>query len=164
MSPVRLFGRRINVELLVVSFGIAAGLMLVVLGLMSARTGRDAQGLPDEIESIAPSPNDRQVLRQTEIMVDLTENLEAVLVLDGVELPVTRLDELSGGLAQPGQQVEMPPTAIWDPGNFVISFLPVEGAPIEELTVGTHTATVIFWKIEDGREAARSFTWTFEVL
>jgi hypothetical protein len=164
MVTVRVFGRRINIELAVVSLGIAVGLVLIVIGLLGGRTGRDALGYPDEIESVAPAPNDRQVLRQTEIVVDLVANQEAVLVVDGIELPVTRLDELSGGLAQPGQQVELPPTAIWDPGNFIISFRPVEGAPIEEYSVGLHTATVIFWDVEEGREAARSFTWSFEVL
>lgn len=161
---MRLFGKRINIELFVVSFGIAIGLVLIGIGLLGGRTGRDALGYPDQIESVAPAPNDRQVLRQTEIVVDLIANHEAVLVVDGVELPITRLDELSGGLAQPGQQIEMPPTAIWDPGNFIISFRPSPGAPIEEYSVGVHTATVIFWDIEKGREAARSFTWSFEVL
>ncbi len=164
MGVVRVFGKRINTELLVVSLGIAIGLVLIGFGLMGGRTGRDALGYPEQIESISPAPNDRQVLRQTEIVVDLVANHEAVLLVDGIELPVTRLDELSGGLAEPGQQVELPPTAIWDPGNFLISFRPAPGAPIEQYSVGTHTVTVIFWDIEKGREAARSYSWTFEVL
>ncbi len=163
---MRLLGRRINGELLAVSFAVAVGVMLIGIGVNASRTGPDALGLPDEIEAISPTPNDKQVLRQTEIVVDLAANHEAALILDGVELTVISLDDLSGpgGSAEPGQQVELPATAIWDPGNFVISFRPTEGAEVEEYHVGEHTATVLYWKIEEGRAAARSFTWTFEVL
>jgi hypothetical protein len=66
--------------------------------------------------------------------------------------------------AQPGQQIELPTTAVFDPGNNVLSFQPVQGAPIERLEEGTGEATVIFWKIEDGPDASRSYTWNFEVI
>ena len=156
--------RRVTVEQIVISGGIAIGLILVILGLNAGTTGRDALGYPDEIVDISPAPNDRQVLSQTEIIVDLVDGYEAVLVLDGIELPVTRLEDVSGRLAEPGQQVELPPTAIYDQGNSLIRFSPREGAPVERYGGGVHEARVIYWKIELGRTAARSFTWTFEVL
>ena len=140
------------------------GLLLVVIGLNAGTTGRDALGYPDEIVDISPAPNDRQVLSQTEIVVDLVDGFEAVLVLDGIELPVTRLEDVAGRLVEPGQQVDLPPTAIYDQGNSLIRFAPREGAPIERFRVGTHQAKVVFWKIELGRVAARSYSWTFEVL
>lgn len=156
--------RRFNRELLLVSAGIGVGLVFVILGLMSATTGRDSLGYPDAIIDISPAPNDRQVLSQTEISVDLADGYEAVLVLDGIELPVTRLEEVAGILAEPGQQIELPPTAIYDQGNSLIRFEPTEGAPIEKYSVGVHQAKVIYWKIEDGRNTARSYSWSFEVL
>ncbi len=151
-------------ERAVVSGGIAIGLLLVVLGLRAGTTGRDALRYPDAIIDIAPAPNDRQVLSQTEIIVDLADGYEAVMVLDGIELPVTRLEDVAGRLVEPGQQVELPPTAIYDQGNSLIRFAPREGAPIERYGVGVHEVKVIFWEIELGRMAARSYSWTFEVL
>lgn len=162
--PERPRRRKITVERAVVSGGIAVGLLLVVIGLNAGTTGRDALGYPDEIVDISPAPNDRQVLSQTEIVVDLLDGFEAVLVLDGIELPVTRLEDVAGRLVEPGQQVDLPPTAIYDQGNSLIRFAPREGAPIERFRVGTHQAKVLFWKIELGRNAARSYSWTFEVL
>lgn len=148
--------------LLSCAFGIGIG--LIVLGLSAAQTGREAQRLPDTIASINPGPGD-SVLRQSQIIVKFSGAYDAALILDGAELPVTRLDELTsaGGLIPDGAQIDLPPTAIYDPGNFVISFLPQEGAVVEELGQGEHTATVLYWRIDQSRDKARSFTWTFEV-
>lgn len=147
-----------------ISAGIAVGLVLVVLGLNAGTTGRDALQYPDAIVDISPAPNDRQVLAQTEIIVDLADGYEAVMVVDGIELPVTRLEDVAGRVVEPGQQVELPPTAIYDQGNSLIRFAPREGALIERYRVGVHDVKVIFWKIELGRIAARSYSWSFEVL
>lgn len=156
--------RRLSPEVLVVSGAVALGLILLFLGLTSATTGRDALGYPDAIISVSPAPNDRQVLSQTEIMVDLLPGYEAVLFLDGIELPVTRLEDVAGLLAEPGQQINLPPTAIYDQGNSIIRFEPRQGAPVERYRVGVHQVQVLFWKIELGRVASRSFSWSFEVL
>ena len=155
--------RRIDKQTLVVSAGVAVGLVLIVMGLGSGATGRDAQRLPDVIERMSPGPGD-QVLQQSQIFVDFIEGYEASLTVDGVELETTRLDELStnGASPRPGAQVEVPPTAIYDPGNYTISFLPQEGAPITTFIQGAHTATVKFWKVIEGPAKARSFSWEFE--
>jgi hypothetical protein len=149
---------------LFLSLAVGIGLTLVVWGFLSGTTGRDALGYPDAIVDIAPAPNDRQVLSQTEILVDLQDGYEAVLVLDGIEIPTTPISEIAGGGAEPGQQVELPPTAIYDQGNSLIRFTPSDGAVVESYSVGRHEVTVIFWEIEKGRVAARSYTWEFEVL
>ncbi len=150
---------------LAIPLGFALGIILIIAGLNSARTGRDAQKLPAEIASINPGPGDI-VLRQSQIFVDFAEGYNAVLILDGLELEVTRLDELSaanGEIIRPGAQVELPATAIYDPGNFTISFQPQVGAEIAGLFQGKHTASVLFWKIDETRERAKSFTWDFSV-
>lgn len=156
--------RRLNKELLILSVAVGLGLTLVALGFLAGTTGRDALGYPDAIVDISPAPNDRQVLSQTEISVDLQDGFEAVLVLDGVEIPTTPLSEVAGRLAEPGQQIELPPTAIYDQGNSLIRFTPTDGAVVESYSVGRHEVTVIFWEIEKGRGAARSYSWSFEVL
>lgn len=136
---------------------------MIVIGFNSAETGRDAQKLPAAIEQMNPGPGD-QVLTQSQVFVDFVEGYEATLTIDGVELETTRLDELTAGGAspRPGAQVEVPPTAIYDPGNFTISYQPQDGGAIESFVQGLHTATVTYWKTIEGRDKAKSFTWTFE--
>ena len=163
-NPVPKPRRRVNKELLFLSAAVGLGLTLVVMGFLAGTTGREALGYPDAIVDISPAPNDRQVLSQTEISVDLQDGYEAVLVLDGAEIPTTPLSEVSGRLAEPGQQIELPPTAIYDQGNSLIRFTPSDGALVESYSVGRHDVTVIFWEIEKGRGAARSYSWSFEVL
>ena len=151
-----------NVPALLASAGIAVGIVLVIAGLGSAVTGRDALRLPEQIERLSPADNEK-VLRQSEIMIDFVAGFEAVLIIDGVEIPTTRIDELTanGKQPKPGEQLEIPPTAIYDPGNFTISYLPQDGAPIEELKQGEHTGKVKFWLINQGENKARVYTWKF---
>jgi hypothetical protein len=156
--------KKINKSALFASFGVSVGLILIVLGLNSATTGRDALNLPDEIENMSPANNEK-VLRQSEIRIDFIEGYEGALVVNGIEIPTTRLDELQVGGKQPkpGEQVDLPPTAIYDPGNFTLTFLPQEGAPVERLEQGKHAARVFFWKITETRDKAQSYTWEFTV-
>ncbi len=153
--------RPIDKQILFVSAGVALGLVLVVMGLQSGSTGRAAQKIPAVIEEMSPGPGD-QVVQQAQISVDFVAGYEASLVVDGFALETTRLDQLSKGNVQPGAQIDLPPTAIFDPGNYIISFTPQSGAPIEVFGQGKHKATVIYWKMTDGRAKAQSFTWEFE--
>ena len=155
--------RPINRQNLIVSVGIAVGLVLIGMGLSGGTTGREAQKLPAAIEDINPGPGD-EVLRQSQVFVDFIDGYEATLMIDGIELPVTRLDELTsnGTTPRPGAQVDIPPTAIYDPGNYTISFVPQDGAPITEFAQGVHKATVTYWKVIDGKDKAKSFSWEFE--
>jgi hypothetical protein len=147
---------------LLVSAGIATGIVLIALGLRSGITGDDARSFPEAIERMSPADGDR-VLRQAQIVIDFAEGYEAALVIDGLELPVTRLDELttSGAQPAPGAQVELPATAVYDPGNNVLSFQPQAGAPIAEFTQGEHMATVRYWKTLDGAAKYRTYQWRF---
>lgn len=156
--------RQIKLESVLVSLGILVGVVFVIFGFNSATTGRDALGYPDEIIDISPAPNDRQVLSQTEINVNLQDGYEAVLVLDGIEIPTTRLGDFVPAVPKPGEQFALPPTAIYDQGNSLIRFEPTAGAVVEKYSVGVHQVKCIFWRIEDGRQTARSYEWSFEVL
>jgi hypothetical protein len=155
--------RPIDKQKLLVSAGISLGLVLVILGGLSATTGRDAQNIPEAIEKISPGPGE-QVLQQAQILVDFVEGYEASLTVDGIEIETTRLDELSseGNTLSPGSQLNIPPTAIYDPGNFTISFQPQEGAPIERFGQGLHNVVVRYWKAVDGPTKSRTFAWEFE--
>jgi len=152
---------KLDKQLLLASVGIGMGLTLMILGFNTGLTGREASNIPEEIEGISPGDNER-VLRQSQVIVDFVEGFNAKLFIDGIELPTTRLDEISAGRQiQPGAQIDLPPTAIFDPGNYTISFLPQEGAPIEQFTQGEHIGRVMFWPIDQDESKARSYTWTF---
>jgi len=154
--------KKIDLKMLVISVGISTGLVMFVVGVSTGLTGRDASNLPEAIEQISPGQGD-QVLQQSEIIVDFIEGYTATLTIDGIELETTRLDEVvaTGKQIAPGAQIDLPPTAIFDVGNYIISYLPQVGAPIAELTQGEHTGSVRYWLIKDGENASRTYSWTF---
>jgi hypothetical protein len=145
------------------SFGIAVGIVLVFVGLASAVTGKEAQRLPKEIESITPVRSATQVQSQEKIQVDLIQGYTGVLIVNGVELDTFALDDLPA--PSPGQQVSLPPAVIFEPGNYTLTFTPTKDAPVEKFSTGVNTVTVIYWKIVEGRNFAKpSFTWQFDVV
>ena len=156
--------RRLNRELLLISLGLSVGIVLIAIGLLRSVTGDEVTNLPDAIEEIAPTPDAEQVLQQTDVLVDLAEGYEGELTIDGVALPTIRLDELGSINVEPGAQIEIPPGAIFEPGNGTLRFKPSEGGPIESFDPGAHNVVVTYWRTEDGRETARSYGWTFIVV
>jgi len=78
--------KKFDLKLLLASTGIALGLVMMVIGLNTGLTGRDASGLPDAIENISPGNNER-VLRQSQIIVDFIEGYQATMYIDDIELP-----------------------------------------------------------------------------
>lgn len=163
--------RRIDPKLLLASFGIALGLMLVIVGFRSSVTGDEQQNLPAAIESLNPVRGATQVLRQTAVFVDLAEGYTGVLVIDGVELPTVSLDSLaiqpidganaSGSTVPPGGQVSLPAATIYEPGNATLTYEPRDDAPVAGFDSGRHDATVVYWKLDEGRAKAKSFSWDF---
>jgi hypothetical protein len=158
--------RKLDAGLLAACFVIAGGLALIVWGMTSAITGNDGIDRPDAIEALSPVENAQQVFQQEQVIVDLEFGYEAILIIDGIELPVERIGEFEGDLGpdNAGEQISTPPTAVFDPGNSIISFRPTDGALIESFSEGRHEAQVIFWKTEEGPEAARSYRWSFNVI
>jgi hypothetical protein len=152
--------RPINRTTLLISAGFALGFVLIIYGLAAATTGRTAQGLPDEVEFISPARGD-SVLRQTEIIADLAPGYTGELVIDGDTLPVIEVTPTLG--AEPGLDVQIPLTTRFDPGSNVLRYLPQDGAPIPVFEQGTHEVRVVFWRIDEGREQALSYTWQFDV-
>lgn len=158
-APTR---RKRDKGLLIASFVIAGGLALIIWGMFTAITGTEGVDRPDEIESLSPVENAIQVLQQDQVVVDLEFGFEAELIVDGIRLDTTSLGEVE---VDPGQQLSVPdaPTAIFDPGNAVISFQPSEDAPITEWSQGRHQVRVEFWPIEEP-DNRRSYTWSFTVV
>lgn len=156
-------------RLLVCSLVIAGGIVMVILGFMASVTGRKALALPATIENIDPVRGAVRVPAQTEVFVDLLAGYTGVLVIDNIELvtvdPNDPNDPNAPAPPAPGQQVTLPATTIYERGNATLTFVPSSGAKIKSFSQGTHTATVIYWKIIGGsRQRSSTYTWTFSVF
>lgn len=156
--------RRVDKTLVLVIVLLGVGAFMVVRGLLVGITGDERADLPPLIESLEPVPEAVQVLSQSSVFVDLATGYTGVLVIDGVELETVNLDEIGQVDAEPGQQIDLPPVTIYEPGNATLTFTPNAGAAITQFTEGRHSAEVIYWRIEDGRQRARTFSWTFDVV
>ena len=158
--------RRINpiVGRVVVSMLIALGVVMVFVGINSSVTGDEAENLPDQIESTLPVRSATQVQQQESVVVDLAEGYTGTLSINGVQLETVNLADISSDGVEPGAQIELPKTTIFEPGNYTLSFTPTDDAPIEEYLTGVNTARVTYWKITEGPNFAKSWTWQFDVI
>ena len=158
--------RRLNplVGRVAVSMLIALGVVLVFVGINSSVTGDEAQNLPDQIESTLPVRSAAQVQQQESIVVDLVDGYTGTLSVNNVLLETVSLADVSSDGVEPGAQVALPKTTIFEPGNFTLSFTPTDGAAVEEYLTGVNTATVTYWKIIEGPSFASKFTWQFDVI
>jgi hypothetical protein len=156
------FARPINVGMLLVSAGFALGLMFIVLGVGAARTGRDAQDLPTQIERISPSKGD-SVLQQTPLLVDLIPGYTGELEVNGLAIPVEEVRAATN--PEPGQTVAAAESLVtkFDPGSNTLTYVPQDGAIVERLPLGQNTIKVVYWRLDEGPTRALSYTWQFEV-
>lgn len=155
---------------LLVSVVIAAGLVGIGYGVLTATTGDGSKDLPVGIEATEPVRSAIQVPKQTAIIVDLEPGYTGVLTIDGFQIPTASMNGVGmGGDTLPipvaGEQVSLPVTsAVYEPGNATLTYVPAPGAPVESLEQGTHRVSVRYWKIADGPNKARAYTWTFNVF
>lgn len=161
MSPVRFRLKRLDWPLLLASIAIVGCIFAVVYAANLALTGNEGQDLPEQIEQIRPVRSGQPVPAQTSVFVDLLPGYEGVLVIDGLELETVNLNTMQ---SEPGKQVTLPATTIYEPGNATLTFTPTEDAPITEFSQGQHIVQVIYWKTIEGRSTARSYRWSFEVF
>lgn len=158
---MRIGSKHINVGLMVASAVIAIGLVMVVVGLSRGDTSQ-SKLLPEGIESIDPVRSAVGVPNQTHVFVDLVPGMRGVLIIDGIEPEVIDLGDVV--IPEGGEQIALPPATIYEAGNATLTYQPSKGAPIEKFEQGQHTVTVLYWKFNESRERASSFTWTFQVF
>ena len=155
--------RRPNFKLLLVSFVIAMCVVAIGFALSLAVTGNEGAHLPKYIERIEPVAGATQTPAQASVLVDLVAGYEGVLVIDGLELVTVNLGELRDETT-PGQQVTLPPTTVYEPGNATLTFDPSPDSSINSFSQGKHVVQVIYWEMVQGRTTARVYSWTFEVF
>ncbi len=98
----------------------------------------------DAVEQLVPARG-AQVLRQTEVGIDLAPEWTALLVINGIEIPEDQLRRV-------------------DAQNQVF-FTAGPGREIEELPAGTVQVTALIWRPVAGetRDDADQVQWSFEV-
>jgi hypothetical protein len=156
--------RRFDPKLAVASLAIACGLVLVGWGVMSSVTGDESAGLPDAIERIGPVPDAVQVPSQTSVLVDFVEGYTGTIEIDGVAYETIPRETFTPRNPEPGQQVAIPAGAVFDEGNFTLTFTAGDEVGFDEFGAGNHQVRVIYWRIDEGPGNARSYTWTFNVV
>lgn len=156
--------RRIDPGVVVACLVLALGLVFVFRGLSVGVTGEDRSPLPQAVESVAPVPEASQAFSRTSVFVDLIGGYTGELTIDGVTIQTVALEDVRAANPVSGQQVELPPVTIYESGNATLTFTPSAAAPIDEFTDGLHTVRLSYWPVTEGRQAARTFTWTFTVV
>jgi hypothetical protein len=142
MPPRRPAQPRKPLRLLIVVGGLLLAANVWIIAGISQRTNTEGT-LPSAIEELIPKPGDL-VSPQSEIGVNLRDDLSGVLQFDGAEIP---LDQL----------VEQPTVGI-------ITFDPGPGKDLSKLPQGTHTITVLYWPRSSTREkGTTAYSWQFKV-
>jgi hypothetical protein len=150
---------RVELRRLGIAAVVAVALALIVYGFASAQTGDQAVEISDPaIERVLPLPGSL-VLRQSQVGADLAPGYTGVLIIDGQEIPTQNAQ--APGQANSDAAVNV--DAVFDLSQNTILFLPRQGATIEEFAPGDHQMTVVYWKLDESRDDARTFTWNFKV-
>jgi hypothetical protein len=155
---------RLDKKLLAASLVIAFGLVLIGFALTRSVTGDEKSNMPAAVEDVTPAFDAIQVPQQTTVVADLAAGYFGYLIVDGVELPTVRLDEVGSQDVEPGEQISFPPGARFEPGNATLTFTPGADQPVDVFGAGAHTVRVVYWREIDGPSEARSYSWTFTVV
>jgi len=137
----------------------AAGLLLLVIGFATGRTGNDATSLPPAFLVLYPKPGEL-VLRQTEVGAKLQPGFRATLRIDEQDLPTY---DVVANDTSPGATFNHSLDARFDPGQGTVLFLPKEGATIAKFAPGDHRITVFYWRVTETQNDAQAFSWNFRV-
>jgi hypothetical protein len=151
---------RIDFRRLGIAAIVAAALALIIYGFASAQTGDQAVQISDPaIERVLPMPG-ALVLRQSQVGADLAPGYRGVLIIDGQEIPTTDAQAPGGpGNVDPSTNID----AVFDLAQNTVLFVPRQGATIEQFAPGDHHITVVYWKLDETRDDAKTFTWGFKV-
>ncbi len=133
--------RLFTVRRLVISLLLAVSVAAIYVAFTLHETSPEAFR-PRAVSVVFPEPGTLEV-RQTTIFYELAAGYAGTLRIGRVEIPPDQLDVIEG-LNR-------------------ISFTPGEGKEIEALDPGLQRVTAIFWPSAEGRDAALSYTWRFNV-
>jgi hypothetical protein len=129
-----------------VAIALLAAAAALFLGVRAADTGGEdaveVRSRPDVVEHVYP-PNGDQVLRQSEIGIDLAPGYDGTLVVNGQPIPEEELRRV--------------------PEQNQIFFLPGEDTTFPKLPGGQNCVTALVWSSAAGPGVAdETFRWCFE--
>jgi hypothetical protein len=130
-------------RVLVAGLLVAAALALAIGIAVTDTSHPDDKTQSDIVEHFIPNPND-EVLRQSELGIDLAPGYDGTLMVNGVDIPVEDQRRV--------------------PEQNQVFFTPGEGKAVEELHAGVNCVTATVWKAADGPGTAndRTYPWCFE--
>jgi hypothetical protein len=136
----RVFEHPWRVAIVAVVLLIVLNLGIVLLANADTSPG-GKQELPSAVESINPERGQLTGLVDN-VTVDLADNLQGELIVDGVQIPDDQLDTI--------------------PQLGVITFRPGPGKDLTRLLTGENTVVVHYWPRGDSRpENPASYSWRF---
>ena len=125
-------------------------LVLAVAGIVAvSQNGGGGDATEDRssaIEALIPSPGS-DVLRQSEVGIDLVEGYRAMLTVNGVQIPDDQIVGVPSGDRQPAL------------ARYVFS--PGAGKVVESWDAGRNCVTAVFWSAAEGPERGTTHTWCF---
>lgn len=143
-----------------ITSGIAAlALAFIVYGCNSGVTGAAAVHPPAGVERFVPAPGEL-VLRQTQIGADLATGFRGILVIDGQTVPTY---DLAPNDCSENTQRFTGKDAVFDPGQNTVYYTPGPGSTIERFAPGEHRVSVVFWRLCENQDTAKTATWSFKV-
>jgi hypothetical protein len=130
----------------VVAVALLVAAAALFFGVRATNTDGDdsvaVRSRPDVVEHVYP-PNGDQVLRQSEIGIDLAPGYEGTLIVNGQVIPEDELRRV--------------------PEQNQMFFQPGEGTTFPELPPGRSCAAAVVWRSSDGPGVAdESFRWCFD--
>jgi hypothetical protein len=130
---------------IVISLLLAAAVVGIVIAFQSAQEPEDKVVQRDSrVHGVFPKDGDI-ALRQDSVFADIALPYTGVLRIDGVQIDEPQLKRIQTG------------------AETRLSYTPGPATVTGYLGAGTHRASVIFWKPEEGRAKASEYGWSFEV-
>ena len=143
-----------------VPVGIAAGATIFILAFVLADTdtGDDVIFNDPAIEALLPVPGS-EVLRQSQVGIDLASGFDAELVINGVPIPRDQVNILRNA-EDPDQSAEEPGVFATTINRFL--YQPLEGRAVPELKGDENCVVATFWPLADPSDV-RTTSWCFTV-
>ena len=140
--------------------GILAGLSIFVIGFVVANTDTEEPLVVSNpaIDAVTPLPG-AEVLRQSQVGIDLASGWTAELVINGVPIPPDQVNVLRNPEA-PDQDAEQVGTFDRTINRFL--YQPLEGRAVPELKGDENCVVATFWPLADP-SATESVEWCFTV-
>jgi hypothetical protein len=134
-APTRDDLRRIVITLIVI--GALTGMAVAFSGAQ-----KPSDLVQPGVERVYPTPGDLD-LRQVKIGAILRPGYDGTLALDGAVIPESDLYR--------------------EPSLYQIELRPEEGSVFADLKPGRHCASIVFWRTAQGRGAAATQQWCFNL-